>query len=253
MFLLNIFFIGAGNCTEIILEKMQNCIKKAYLLDYDVEKINFLKEKFHFCIESDFFISDDIDFYVECASVEAVKKYTENIIRNNKNIIILSSGAFSDFDFRNNVENILKNSRSQIFIPSGAIGGIDIINSLKDEINSITIETRKPPLSFNMINTKEELIFFGTAEEAIKNYPKNINVAITLSMAVESFDKVKVKIISDPKIIKNIHKIFIDSKAGKYEIKIENNPSNNPKTSLMAPLSVVGFLKKFNNSIKVGV
>ena len=252
---MNLFFIGGGNSTEIILEKLGTLVSNAYVFDSNNERVLELSNKFNNIKASN--ISElkevDVDYVVECASVEAVKTYAFDVLNSNKDFIILSTGAFADDEFRSKLMKSLENSKNNVYIPSGAVGAIDIINATDEMINKITLTTRKPPKSLGVETTTEQIIFEGTSKEAIKRFPKNINVAVTLSVSCGSFEKVFVRIIADPKVNRNIHTVEIDSEAGNYKLILENYPSKNPKTSYLAPLSVAGLLKKLNKKLKVGV
>jgi aspartate dehydrogenase len=63
--------------------------------------------------------------------------------------------------------------------------------------------TRKPPdaLSLTVDGYKPVAVFSGTAKEAIAKFPKNINVAVTLSLAGLGVDQTRVEILADPRPI----------------------------------------------------
>ncbi|AEX85699.1 aspartate dehydrogenase [Marinitoga piezophila KA3] len=250
---MKIFLIGAGNSAKIILEELKEELDKVYVYDVDKSQIEKLKEFYNISYADIKDIANlDIDYVIEVASTKAVVEYGKFVIENNKNFIILSTGAFADRDFLNDFQEALKKSNSRVYVVSGAIGGIDLINAINDKIKSITLTTRKPPKSLGLEIDEEKVIFEGSSTEAIKRFPKNVNVAVTLSLAARDFDKVKVRIIADPKVERNIHNIKINSIAGNYEFTFENFPSENPKTSYLAPLSVAGLLKNINSKIKIG-
>jgi aspartate dehydrogenase len=239
-------FLGFGNAANVILKELEGYIQDFYYFDEkNVASSNGKKlEKF--------LIPNDCSFVVECASVEAVKEYYRDIIISNKDFYILSTGAFADENFRNEFFRLLKNSTSKIYIPSGAIGGIDVINAIKEYIEKVVLRTRKPPKAFSRDDKEKMLIFSGDSIEAIKRFPKNTNVSVTLALSVGDFRKVHVEIYSDPKVEKNIHEVEVVSSVGNYKFIFSNNPSNNPKTSLLAPLSLAALIKKNFENVKIG-
>ena len=97
------------------------------------------------------------------------------------------------------------------------------------------------------------MLFSGSARDAIKFFPQNINVAGTLSIAGIGEDKTLVKIIASPEITKNIHEIEIQSEAARINTCTQNllHPDN-PKTSYLAVLSAIATLKQILEPIKVG-
>ena len=147
-----------------------------------------------------------------------------------------------------------------MILVSGAIGGFDCIETIKPEgIISAKLQTQKPNRVFKGSSYLEEneielddnrptVIFSGTAKEAAKHFPKSLNVGARLALSTLGSEGTLVEIIADPSISQNIHKIEIESNAGKYEFSFENNPSpTNPKTSWLAALSAIYAI----NQIKI--
>ncbi|WP_372590471.1 aspartate dehydrogenase [Fervidobacterium pennivorans subsp. carthaginiensis] len=243
---MKILFIGGGNIANIVYNELKDHIEKCWY--YDVVETNLPCERM-----SDFTVPNEVDVVVECASVEAVKQYSFNVLKSGKDFYIISSGAFSDQEFFDKFMEELKNSESNVFIPSGAIGGLDIIYSIRNYIEKVELVTRKPPKAFELENlSQEQVIFSGNAREAIKKFPQNTNVSVTLSLATGDFNKVNILIIADPTIEQNVHEINIISSVGEYKIIHKNKPSPNPKTSYLAPLSLAAALKKRIEKFRIG-
>jgi aspartate dehydrogenase len=100
---------------------------------------------------------------------------------------------------------------------------------------------------------KETVLFEGSAAEAIKKFPRNINVAIVLSLAGLGVENTKVTIIADPNIVKNNHLIEAWGSFGKLKLEIENDPMpNNPKTSYLAALSILATLQNKERIVQIG-
>ena len=171
---------------------------------------------------------------IETASQQALKEYVNKILDRNIHLIVLSVGALLDLDVKSN----------KIHIPSGAIGGLDAISAAAlAGINEALLTTRKNPRSLGRSDKEETTVYEGFAEEAVKIFPQNINVAATLALAVRPA-KLKVRIVSDPKVTRNIHEIKIKWKYGKMLFKFmnERHPEN-PKTSALAAWSAINLLK----------
>lgn len=242
---MNVFFIGGGNIAKIVLSELDRYIDKCWYFDKVMTDLNceYLPE---------FNVPSKCDVVVECASVEAVKEFSFDVLKSGKDFYIISSGAFADEDFFEKFMGELKDSKSNVYIPSGAIGGLDIIYAIRDYIKAVKITTRKPPKNFGLDNlVEEQVIFSGNAREAIKQFPQNVNVSVTLSLAVGNFDKVHVEIVADPKVDQNTHEINVLSSVGDYTIIHKNRPSPNPKTSYLAPLSLAAALKRRIEKMKI--
>lgn len=235
---INVLFLGGGNIAHIVKTELGEFINRCWYFDIketglECQYINTFK------------IPNDVDIVVECASVEALREYGIDVLESGKDFYIISTGAFSDDEFRANFTKRLENSNSRVFIPSGAIGGLDIIAAIRNYITNVTLTTRKPPKALGLEHIEEEkIVFSGSAKDAIKLFPQNTNVSVTLSLAVGSFEKVNVQLIADPRVDQNVHEIKVCSQVGEYTIIHKNKPSPNPKTSYLAPLSLASEIKK---------
>jgi aspartate dehydrogenase len=77
-----------------------------------------------------------------------------------------------------------------------------------------------------------EQLFAGNALDACRAWPRNVNVAATLSLAGIGGERTEVEIWSDPALARNVHEIEIDSDSTLIRITIENRPSaTNPRSS----------------------
>ncbi len=100
---------------------------------------------------------------------------------------------------------------------------------------------------------KGRFFFEGNAREAVKKFPKNINVAASVSLAGVGFNDTKVEIVVDPVVTRINHKILAHGKFGRLRSEVENMPNpNNPKSSYMASLSAIATLKRIVNPIQIG-
>jgi len=166
-------------------------------------------------------------------------------------------------------EGLLEEARKKnirVYFPSGAICGIDGLKAARlSRIDAVTLTTRKPPgglegapylkeknIDIHSIKT-EEVLFSGNPLEAVKGFPKNVNVASILSLAGIGAKKTKVRIVTSPEYTKNVHEIEITGDFGRITTKTENVPSDkNPKTSKLAILSAIATLKSIAESVRMG-
>ncbi len=100
---------------------------------------------------------------------------------------------------------------------------------------------------------KEKVIFEGTADKAVKAFPKNINVSAVLSLAGVGAKRTKVRIICSPGSRRNIHEIEAKGEFGRISVKTENVPSpDNPKTSYLTALSAIATVKGIIDGVRIG-
>ncbi len=168
-------------------------------------------------------------------------------------VMVMSVGALADEKLCKSLVNAAKKHRRKIYLPSGAIGGLDAISAVSSGIEQVILETSKPPHALGRKDRKRTVVFDGSAKEACRIYPKNINVSATLALAGVGFDRTRVRIISDPSASKNKHRITVVSSAGRMVFEFENEPSGeNPKTSALAALSALCRIRRMEQALQIG-
>lgn len=258
---MNIGIIGCGAITRFLLQKINkekaiNCNVKSIFVR-DEEKYKKISELYDVNLFTDFnvFLQSNIDVVVEAAHISAVKQLIPKAIQV-KDVIIVSIGAFADQQFLQTIIDNAKAYRNTVHLPSGAIGGLDLLQNAQtlNGITDVIITTRKPAHTLTDETLQDEkIVFHGPAVEAIKMFPENINVSIVLSLAGIGVNRTTVKIIADPNVQNNNHSIYMKGAFGEATVNVENNPLlENPKTSYLAALSILGTLNKMDNIIKIG-
>jgi len=194
------------------------------------------------------------DMVIEAASQEAVREYSEEVLEAGRDIMILSVGALSDDHLLSRLLRTATAHGCKIYVPSGAIGGIDALKaSAQGEIRSVTLETRKPPRALGVKAQESRRLFQGSARRAVRDFPVNVNVAATMSLAGIGFDETDVKVYADPHIRRNMHRLTCVSSSGRLEVSVVNVPSpSNPKTSLLAAQSALTMLQRILSPIEIG-
>lgn len=254
---MKIGMIGCGAIGNDVAKYADNLdeIEKIFLFDTNEKSSKKLKDslkKAEVKKVKDFL--PEVDVVFEAASQTAVNEYSEMILEAGKDIIIMSIGSLFDDDFRLKLEKLAKKNNCKIYLPSGAVCGIDgILSASIEDLDEVTLVTTKPPKALDKKTDKRTVIFAGSARDAVKKYPKNINVAANLSIAGLGFDETKVEIVVDPVATRNSHKILAHGKFGRLRAEVENMPNpNNPGSSYMASLSAIATLRRLINPIQIG-
>jgi aspartate dehydrogenase len=207
------------------------------------------------------------DLVVETASQSAVHEHIPKALEMGKNVLVMSVGAFVEDDFKEKCRILAKQKGCKVYIPSGAVCGIEgICAAAVSEIDEVIIMSYKPTEAFRDVKylktkgididtiKRPKVIFSGHAKDAVKHFPKNINVAATLSLAGIGLERTVVKIVIDPKATLNTHRIIAKGKFGEIECWSRNAPfPDNPRTSYLAALSLISAVKKIAGSFWVGV
>ena len=249
--------IGCGAIANIITTSIvpeDNGIDIAYFFDKDIERAENLAGLAGGVAVLDFDdMLDKADLILECAAPVSVKEYAPKVLSHGIDMIVMSIGALMDPEFYSELESIAKKHNAKIHLPSGAIVGLDGIKAVaKFGLKEVTLVTRKSPKSLGKDIDLEEVLFEGKASEAVKEFPLNINVAATISIACQR--DIDVKIIVDPSVDRNVHEITAKGDFGEFKTLTENLPCEaNPKTSMLAALSAIRLLKSFSETISVGM
>lgn len=234
--------IGCGAIGTIVANALDNGIIRdcsLILHDVDVKAAETLKKSLQTPVEIVRSIDDMIKakptVIVEAASQQAVRKFIHQILAADIELIVMSVGALLDLEVKS----------KRLHVPSGAIGGLDAISSAAlAGIDEIVLTTRKNPSTLDAANRQEKLVFEGNAQHAVLVFPKEMNVAATLALTVQP-EKVKVKVISDPNVNKNLHEIRVVWKHGEMLMKFRNDSHpTNPGTSALAAWSAIDLLKE---------
>ncbi len=261
--------IGCGAIGSVLAayvsEKMSDKIEKMILCDLDSEKLKELLAKTDNS-EASSDIGETIDksdLVIEAVSPAVAQEVLKRAIAKNTSVMLMSIGGLLDN------EGLLDEARAagvQVLLPSGAISGIDGVKAARvSGIESVTITTRKAPKSLKgapYLADKEidvdsiegeTVIFDGSARDAIKGFPKNVNVAVLLSLAGIGVDKTKVRIVVSPEYTSNTHEIEVKSASGTVSTRTQNVPSPaNPKTSYLAALAAITALEGYFDSVRIG-
>lgn len=257
---MNVGLFGCGNIGRLIADEINkneiDC-RLISVFDDNIQNAKFVSSKFKQPVKIAKNVDelvDGVDIVIEAASQKAVEEYGIRILKKGKNLMVMSVGAFCDDILFHKMRDIAKKKGVKIYIPSGAIVGIDGVKSAKiGKLKSVILLTRKNPTALGIKTKRSKMVYTGPAREGIKKFPRNINVAATLSLAGVGFEKTKLKIIADPGVKRNIHEIYVIGDFGKFNSISYNLPSpDNPKTSYLAVLSAIATLKNIIEPVQIG-
>jgi aspartate dehydrogenase len=202
------------------------------------------------------------DVVVECVPAAAFAAAAEPAIEAGRLFMPLSAAQLLE---RPDLVERAKRTGARILVPTGALLGLDAVRAAAESrIDSVRMRTRKPPAGLkgaphverNAISldglTAPLRIFAGSAREAARGFPANVNVAAALSLAGIGPDRTIVEIWADPTVSRNIHEIEVEADSARLSLRIENVPSENPRTGRITALSVIAALRGLVSPLKVG-
>jgi aspartate dehydrogenase len=203
------------------------------------------------------------DVLVDCAAGAALREIALATFARGKKLVTVNAAALLD---HMDLVDAAERAGAQLIVATGALLALDAVAAAGlGKIERATMRNRKPPKGWAgapyVLASKIDLgaidrptrIFAGTAREAAKGFPANVNVAAALSLAGPGPDRTQVECWADPSLTRNIHEFDIVADCVKFSVSTEGLPSpENPKTSAVVPLSVLATLKRLVDPLRVG-
>jgi aspartate dehydrogenase len=203
------------------------------------------------------------DIVVECLPASCFDAIADATLAAGKGLMVLSVGQLAR---REDLIPAFRARGQRLIVPTGAILGLDVARALaRGDVSSVRIVTRKSPKGLAgaphfatsgvdpLALTEPTLVFSGTAREAIRGFPANVNVAVALSLAGVGVDRTRCDIWAVPGEAANIHEIEIETAGASVRMTIAGRPDPaNPRTSAMTALSAAAALRRLVDPVWIG-
>jgi aspartate dehydrogenase len=203
------------------------------------------------------------DIIVECAPTQAFPGIARPVIEARRTLVTVSGAAILA---NPELIDLAKTRGARIILATGALLGLDGLRAAAEGcIYSVSIVTRKPPITLAgapyltnkgidvLALNEPKRVFEGTAEEGAAGFPSSVNVAAAVGLAGIGATSTNLEIWADPSVDRNTHVIRVDSDSSRFEMQIENIPSDeNPRTGKITALSVIAALRGELESFRVG-
>lgn len=244
--------LGGGYLNEIVANALENNYLPEYelvgVLGRDYARTTAFAKR-HNC-KACFDIKDLMDlkpdFTSEAASPQAVRDYSETVLKSGSNLVVISIGAFSDEFLYNKVKETALENSQKVYIASGAVGGFDVLRTaaLMSPI-SVTMTSKKslgslyytPLFNNNLMNiTENEQVFSGSTKQAIEMLPFHFNVAIATALASAGPENTVLNIDAVPDFMGDEYKIELIGDEVRTDLNIYSRTCNIAGWSIVAVL-----------------
>lgn len=209
-------------------------------------------------------LAQTADVVVEGAPPSAFRGIAEAVLEQGRTLIACSSaGLLANAE----LVELARRHGGRILLPSCSLPGIDgVVAAAQGKIHSARIVTRKPPASLVSAPAVAEAgidlasldrpvrLFAGTAREAARAFPANVNVAATLSLAGIGADLTMVEVWADPGVERNTHRVEIDADSTRFSVEVANIPDPvTPRTGLLTANGVIATIRKLSAPLVLGI
>ncbi len=200
---------------------------------------------------------------VECLPAASFADIAIPALKKGRTLVVITVGALLDHP---DLGKLAARHGGRVIVPTGALIGLDAVRAAAEgEIRSVRMISRKPPsglagaphLVANNIIVEgidaPKKVFEGSARDAVRGFPANVNVAAALSLAGIGPDRTTIEVWADPGIDRNTHSIEVEADSARFSMTIANVPSEeNPRTGKITALSVVAALRKLTAPVGIG-
>lgn len=202
-------------------------------------------------------------FLLEAVPTPAFRAVVEPALAAGMTVVTVSGAALLD---NMDLGDVAARNGGRLVLATGAIVGLDAIKAMAlASIESVRIVTRKPPMSLrtakqvveqgiDVMSLKEPLrLFEGSARDAARAFPANVNVAAAVALAGIGPDRTRIEIWADPAVDRNTHTVKVESDVARIEVSIANVPSpDNPGTGRITAPSMLACLLGLTTPMSVG-
>jgi aspartate dehydrogenase len=200
---------------------------------------------------------------VECAGHGALREHAQDVLRAGVDLLVASVGALAHQEIENMLYAAAKRGGAQLLIPSGALGGLDALGSSRYAgLEHVMYTSVKAVAAWRGTHAErlvkldcveQPTVFFtGNARQAAQLFPQNANVAAAVALAGCGFEKTVVALTADPAAKGNRHRVQASGPFGHIDVTVEGKVlPENPKTSMLAPMSIVRAIESRSSSIQI--
>jgi aspartate dehydrogenase len=193
-------------------------------------------------------------FLIEAASRDFIKQEGLTILERGINLVCLSSGVFSDGEFRTRIMSVARKSRAKVYLPAGPPGtdAVMVLNEYQ-VIGARYLSSRgmSHPTARKVGSGR---YFAGSARQAIGAFSKGLNPGGVLAEAAIGYDKTLVFVDFDEQIEGYRMEVDVASNVGCLKVQLTgtlDTPSG--RAPFWAAGSAVALIRKLHNPFVCGL
>ncbi|MCX8995941.1 DUF108 domain-containing protein [Rhizobiaceae bacterium BDR2-2] len=246
--------IGGGTIAGAIVEHVQG----AGLADVEYVLVSSLGKPRGMQLPAGILLDDveealgrDVDLVVEAAMPDVLASLAPRILRRSS-LCGFSCTALADPSTEAAIQEAATAAGFRYYVPHGAILALDGLADGREVIDTVVITTTKSGKSFGLAEDVSGVVFEGSAREACRLFPRNVNVHAAVSLAGIGFDRTQSRIVAVPGKAAMEHRIEIKGKGLEWDLRVSSQ-SLGGVTGSYTPVSAAGSVKRILAGAGVGI
>lgn len=242
---MRIGIIGAGTIGKAIFSYVQS----SGVAEVDYLLVSDAKKPRDFDIGGSLILDDagaalarKADLVIEAAMAENVRTMAPAALQHS-DFCAFSCTALADPATEAAIQSAAAASGRSFYVPHGAVLALDGIRDGRDLIDSVVITTTKSGKSLGLPEDSEGVVFDGSTRQVCARFPRNVNVHAAIALAGIGFDRTTSRVIAQPGLKDNIHRIEIAGQGFTWAIDAASQ-SLGGVTGAYTPLSAIGSVRR---------
>lgn len=242
---MRIGIIGAGTIGKAIFSYVRSSgvAEVDYLLVSDAKKTRDFDTGGSLILDdADAALARKADLVIEAAMAENVRTMAPAALQHS-DFCAFSCTALADPATEAAILSASAASGRSFYVPHGAVLALDGIRDGRDLIDSVVITTTKSGKSLGLSEDSDGVVFDGSTRDVCARFPRNVNVHAAIALAGIGFDRTTSRVIAQPGLKDNIHRIEIAGQGFTWGIDAASQ-SLGGVTGAYTPLSAIGSVRR---------
>lgn len=183
-----------------------------------------------------------VDLVFEAAHADVLAALASRILESS-DLCGFSCSALAKHDVERAISESCRWNRTRFFLPHGAILGLDGLVDGRDSIEDVIITTTKSAVGLGLEEGVSGVVFEGTARDACRKFPRNVNVHAAIAIAGIGFDRTKSIVVAKPGTDEMLHRIQVMGQGFAWDFSVVSR-SLGGVTGAYTPKSAAGSVRR---------
>ncbi|AJE46872.1 aspartate dehydrogenase domain-containing protein [Celeribacter indicus] len=187
-------------------------------------------------------LSQEVDLVIEAAVPELIRDHAAAILAKS-DLCAFSATALSLPETETAVRAACAAHGTRFFVPHGAVMALDGLCDGRDAIGRVAVTTVKSGPSLGLAEDAEGPLFEGSAREACRRFPRNVNVHAAVALAGIGFDRTESRVVAEPGKATMEHHIHVEGQGLAWDIRVASHALGGV-SGAYTPRSAVGSVRR---------